>query len=132
MSFAGLYAWRGWRAAPQSALLASALCLAHGFWPSFVDAAMNSPLALGRSLGVLALAAAALLGASLILRRRSPVSHAADSISTAAIMLSMLGAFLGLRWIASGGAGAPLDPFMENSLRALLLMAAGTASRGGS
>jgi uncharacterized membrane protein len=36
-----------------------------------------------------------------------------------------LGAFLFLRWIASGGAGVRLDEYVENSLSALTLIAAG-------
>src|SRR5690606_19652832 len=48
-----------------------------------------------------------------------------ESLSSAAVLALLIGAFLSLHWIAAGGAGAPLDPLTEAALGALALIAAG-------
>src|SRR5690606_13354291 len=48
-----------------------------------------------------------------------------EALNGAAVIVVLVAVFLVLRWIGAGGAGAPLDPFTETSLRVLALLAAG-------
>lgn len=124
--FTVLYVARAWRGASWAALAAAALALTHAIAPDFAGAVLNGELQIARALLFLAAAAAFLFGAGAIATRRGGKTSAlSDALSSAAILTILLGAFLGLRWLASGGAGAALDPFTENALRALMLIAAG-------
>lgn len=124
--FTLLYVARAWRGASWAALAAAALALTHAIAPDFTGAVLDGRLQIARALLFLAAAAAFLFGAGAIATRRGGRTSAlSDALSSAAILTILLGAFLGLRWLASGGAGASLDTFTENALRALMLIAAG-------
>lgn len=115
----------GWRGLGWGALAATTLALAHAFAGELAGAALSLAMPLARALLVLAVAAGLLLGASRLCAQRQTPSPIGEALSAAALMLALLSVFLGLRWLAAGGAGAPLDQFTETALRALALMAAG-------
>jgi|CXWL01.1.fsa_nt_gi uncharacterized membrane protein len=119
------FTWRGWRALRWAALSAAALSLAHAFAPALMGAALSGTLSLWRALLVLAAAAALLYGAARFAGRRVAPAATAEALHAAAIISLLIAAFLALRWIAGGGAGAPLDAFTESALRTLGLLAAG-------
>src|SRR5690606_4824437 len=124
LGFAAAFAWRGWRGLGWSALASAVLALAHAFSGELAGAAMSGALPLWRALVVLALAAGFLFGAAAMCARRARPSATGEALSAAGILIALLAVFLGLRWIAAGGAGAPLDDLTETSLRALALMGA--------
>jgi uncharacterized membrane protein len=125
LAFATALVWRGWRALAWSALAAAALSIAHALSSDVTGAMLTGAMPLTQGLGVLLLAATFLFAGAYVSARRRQPSHTGEALSSAAGFLVLLGAFLALRWIAAGGAGAPLDAFTENALRALTLMAAG-------
>ncbi len=124
LGFAAAFAWRGWRGLGWSALASAALALAHAFSGELAGAAMSGALPLWRALVVLALAAGFLFGAAAMSARRARPSATGEALSAAGVLIALLAVFLGLRWIAAGGAGAPLDDLTETGLRALALMGA--------
>lgn len=117
--------WRGWRVAGWAALTAGALALAQALSPSLIGPTLSGTLPLWAGLITYAGAAALLFGASTIIRRNGSNMPIAEALSAAAILAAIIGVFVALRWLAAGGAGAPLDAFTETSLRVLALMAAG-------
>jgi len=124
LGFAAAFMWRGWRALAWSALAAATLALAHAFSGELTEAALTGAAPLWRVLAALALAAGFLFGAAHLCARRAAPSPTGEALSAAAVVLALLGLFLGLRWIAAGGAGQPLDGFTESALRGLALLAA--------
>lgn len=112
---------RGWRALGWAALAAAALALAHGFSDATVGGAMAGGLL--QALSALGLAAGLLFAAAWFAARTQTPSSISEALSAGAIILSLLGVYLMLRWIAAGGAGAPLDRFTEAGLRGCALMA---------
>lgn len=132
LAFAALLAWRGWRGAGIAALSAVAVGFMHAAAPDFTGAVLAGDESLVRALLAITAAAGFTLGASQAAKRNAQAPNVADALHSAFILLVLLGLFLALRWAASGNAGAPLDPFSENALRALMLMAAGyiTLPRG--
>ncbi|WP_395646487.1 DUF2339 domain-containing protein [Terricaulis sp.] len=123
--FAALFMWRAWRATRYAALAAAALTLAQALSANLAGLTMAGGLALWQALLILAIAAGALAEAAFLTARKLPKTTTQESLSAAAILIVLLGVFLTLRWIASGGAGAPLDAFTEVALRTLALTAAG-------
>ncbi|MGH6950084.1 MAG: DUF2339 domain-containing protein, partial [Vitreimonas sp.] len=115
------FVWRGWSMLRYAALTAATLAVGHALSPALIGAALTGTL----PLAILAAAAALLFGASRIVGRVEPRAVASEALSGASAIVVLIGVFLGLRWIAAGGAGAPLDSFTEASLRALTLLAAG-------
>jgi uncharacterized membrane protein len=116
----------GWRGLATGALVAGGAAVAAAFDPRFFAPALAS--AQGTGLAVLAcgLAAAGLaVGASLV---RLPQDQTAprQSLIAGAVILALTGAFIGLRWCASGQ-GVGLSLLMEASLRTLLMAVAGAA-----
>lgn len=125
LGFAAAHTWRGWRGLAWSALAASAFAIAHALSSDVAGAVLAGAMALPRGLAVLGLTAGFLFGGAYVCARRSAPSHTGEALSSAGLFVVLLGAFLALRWIASGAAAAPLDAFTENALRALTLLAAG-------
>lgn len=117
--------WRGWRVAGWATLTAGALALAHSLSPSLIGPTLTGTLPLWVGLLIYAGVAALLFGASTAIRRSGANIPIAEALSAAAVIAAIIGVFVALRWIAAGGAGAPLDAFTETSLRVLALMAAG-------
>lgn len=124
LGFAAAFMWRGWRGLGWSALAATVLTLAHAFSGDLMGEALTGAMPLWRALVVLGLAAGFLFGGAYVCARRAAPSPTGEALSAAAIILMLLGAFLSLRWLATGGAGQPLDAFTETALRALTLLAA--------
>jgi uncharacterized membrane protein len=124
LGFAAAFMWRGWRGFGWSALAGATLTLAHAFVGDLAGASLSIAAPIGRTLTVLALAAGFLFGGAYVCARRAKPSPTGEALGAAAIVLVLLGAFLGLRWIAAGGVGAPLDSFTESALRGLALLAA--------
>lgn len=125
LAFAAMFLWQGWRAMRYAALVAAALTVAQALSPNLAGLNMAGGLVLWRALLILAIAAAGLVAASVLITRRLPKSATQESLSAAAIFIGLIGAFLTLRWIASGGVGTPLDSFTEVSLRVLAIVGAG-------
>jgi len=119
------FAWRGWRALRYAALSAAALSLAHALSPAFLGAVMGGALSLWAALALLGASAALLFAGSRVAAKRGPQSATSEALHGASVIALLIAAFLSLRWIAAGGAGAPLDAFTEAALRALTLLAAG-------
>lgn len=122
--FAFGLAWRGWRALRFAAITAAVLTLAHALSPALIGAALAGSIPLGGALTVLAAAAALLYGAGYFAGRGDAQSQAREALSSAAVIVILIGAFTALRWFAAGGAGAPLDVLAETALQALTLLAA--------
>lgn len=125
LGFAAAFVRVGWRALSWGALAAATLALAHAFSGELTGAALSLATPLWRTLAVLAAATAFLFGAARICAKHANPSPTGEALSAAGAILTLLGVFLGLRWLAAGGAGAPLDSFTETALRVLALMAAG-------
>jgi len=123
--FACAFAWRGWGMLRYAALAAATLTIGHALSPNLIGATLAGDIPLGGSLTILATAAALLFGASYMASRVEPRALSSESLSAAAVIVILTGVYLALRWLAAGGAGAPLDGFTEISLRILALMAAG-------
>ncbi|MBS0385418.1 MAG: DUF2339 domain-containing protein [Proteobacteria bacterium] len=121
---ASVYRWRGWRAARLAALAAAVLAVAHALTPELIAATLDGAMPLWRALLILATAAAALLAASFATRQRETNGVTTESLSSAALMLALVAAFLTLRWFAGGGANSP-GTLSEQALRALTLLVAG-------
>ena len=125
LGFVAAFAWRAWRGLAWSALGAAVFAIAHALSADLTGAALTGALPLMQALAILAVTAGFLFAGAAICARATRPSHTGEALSVAGIFILLLSAFLALRWIAAGGAGAPLDPFTENALRALTLMAAG-------
>lgn len=124
-AFALLHARIGWRGFAASAIAAALATLAALLTPEILR-----PLFAGRLpvlvLGpVVAVAAALIFGGARLVREKEPASPTADALSTGAMLVALTGAFLLLRLWAEGTGEGRLDPFLEASLRTLLLLAAG-------
>jgi uncharacterized membrane protein len=132
LGFAGLSAWRGWRGAGIAALSAAAFAFTHAAAPDFTGAVLAGEAPLAQALLFIAAAAAFIFGAATLIKRQGYAPMIADALNSAFILLVLLGLFLALRWAAAGNAGMTLDPYLENALRALMLIAAGyiTLPRG--
>jgi uncharacterized membrane protein len=118
-------AWRRWRVLGWAALTAAALSVAHSLSPTLIALALSGSAPLWLGLLILALAGAILFAASTLIRRNTPNTGVAEALSAAAAIVAVVGAFVLLRWLASGASGVALDSFTETSLRALALMSAG-------
>ncbi|MDQ0466795.1 putative membrane protein [Caulobacter ginsengisoli] len=116
-------AWRGLAAA---ALAAGGAAVAASLDPRFIGPALAS--ANGAGLAVLACALAATLLAVSSRLPRLPQDQTAprQSLAAGAVILALIGAFIGLRWCASGQ-GLGLSLLLEASLRTLLMSLAGAA-----
>jgi uncharacterized membrane protein len=120
----------GWRGLAAAALAGGGAAVAASLDPHFIAPALAT--ARGAGLAVLAcgLAAAALAVAGRSLRL--PVDQTAQgrtvgqSLAAGAVILALIGAFIGLRWCASGQ-GLGLGLLLEASLRTLLLALSGAA-----
>ena len=125
LAFTLLHRWRGWHALPSVALAAATASLVRAIAPDFSGQAFVGAMPMWLALSVLLGAAAALLAASRALRRANTVSEAADSLSTGAIILAVLSAFLVAHRLATGDAITPLSDFTRFSLYSLVLTVAG-------
>ena len=101
------------------------MSLAHAFAGDTGGAALSLAAPITRTLGVLVIAAGLLFAGARLCTRRAQPSPTGEALAAAGLMLALLATFFGLRWIAAGGAGAPLDSFTEAAMRALALMGAG-------
>lgn len=129
--FAFAHKSRGWRAAATASLAAAVLALAHAISPDFALATWGSGANTALGAGMIALAGAAHYGAGWLVRRQGARTQTADALDTAAILAWLWAGYVLLNWIAAGG--QRLDAFVENALRALMLIAAGfiVLPRGG-
>ena len=120
-----LHRWRGWHALPSAAIVAATASLVRAILPDFSGQALTGAMPMWLALSVLLGSAAALLAASRALRRGNLVSEAADSLSTGAIILAVLSAFLVTHRLATGDGVTPLSDFTRFSLYSLVLTVAG-------
>lgn len=123
LMFASAFAWRGWSVFRFAALTAAAITLMHALSPALFGAALSGEIPIWGALLILLVAAALLFGAAYF-ATAEPRSPYGEALSAAGVVTILIGAFLLLRWLASG-TGAPLDAFTEAALRVVALMAAG-------
>lgn len=123
LMFASAFAWRGWSVFRFAALTAAAITLAHALSPALFGAALSGEIPIWGALVILLVAATLLFGAAYF-ATAEPRSPYGEALSAAGVVTILIGAFLLLRWLASGTA-APLDAFTEAALRVIALMAAG-------
>ena len=121
LALANAFARLNWPLLRYGALAGAALALAHALSPDLIETTLKGALPLWRALLYLGAAAMTLFAASRIARPASKAS--AEAFSSAALIVVLTSAFLALRWIAQGGAGAHLDDYTETALRALMLIA---------
>ncbi|MEZ5959122.1 MAG: DUF2339 domain-containing protein [Hyphomonadaceae bacterium] len=118
--------WRHWRIAGWATLTATALAVAQSLSPTLISATLVGEIALWIALLIFAGSGALLFAGSTIARRSSANIEIIESMSAAAVIVALAGAFLALSWFAAGGArGVTLDEFTHTSLRVIALMAAG-------
>lgn len=125
--FACGFAWLGWGMLRHAAVAAAVFAIGHALSPGLIGAALAGAIPLPGALTILAASAGLLFGASYVAARREPRGWASEALSSASLIVVLIGVFLLLRWIAAGGAGAPVDGFTEQSLRVVALLAAGHA-----
>lgn len=124
-AFAFGLVWRGWTVFRYIALSAAALSIGHALSPTLIAATLGNPAQLAAGLAILAAAASLLFIAGFIAGRTEPRTWSTEALSGAGVIVVLIAAFLGLRWLAAGSAGVALDNFTETSLRVLALIAAG-------
>ncbi|NBB15429.1 DUF2339 domain-containing protein [Caulobacter sp. SLTY] len=114
----------GWRALSLAAMAAAGLATASGLAPESVEAALAGPG--GAGLGLVASLSAAGLTALAAWRiaPAPPFGATRQVLGAAAVAQVLIGAFLALRFAASGDQPA-IGPLMESALRTLLLALAG-------
>jgi uncharacterized membrane protein len=117
--------WRGWRAIGWASLTAAMLTIGHALSPALIGPTLAGQLPIWQALLTLFGAAALLFAGSTVVRRTTENIGVAEALSAAAAIVALVGVFVGLRWVAAGGAAITLDGFTETSLRVLTLMAAG-------
>lgn len=123
--FAAGFVWRRWSMLSNTALAAAAFAIAHALSPDMIGPALANAGALAFALMIYALSAALLLLASrFMLDAKSGDEFAGEAQSAGAIIVALIGVFVGLRWLANTTGGG-LDAFTESVLRALTLLASG-------
>ncbi|MBL8542367.1 MAG: DUF2339 domain-containing protein [Hyphomonadaceae bacterium] len=123
--FAAGYIWRRWSMLSNTALAAAAFAIAHALSADMIGPALANAGGLAFALVIYALSAALLLLASrFMLDAKSGDEFAGEALSASAIIVALIGVFVGLRWLATTTGGA-LDAFTESTLRALTLLASG-------
>ncbi len=122
-ALAAVHLWRGWRAAASAALIAAAISLVHALSPDFTGAVWNAELDIWRAVPILFFAAVFQTGAAWLIRKHDTRADIAEALDTTAILSLLLAAFLALHWFAVRG--EPLSAYVEDSLRALMLIVAG-------
>ena len=119
------FAWRGWTVLGYAALTGAVFSIFHALSPQLIGAVFTGDLPLYAALLILALAALFLFAAAFFAGRGRKSHWVGEALNGAGVIVVLVAIFLVLRWIGAGGAGAPLDPFIETSLRVLALLAAG-------
>jgi len=118
--------WRQWRVAGWAALTATALAVAQSLSPTLIGPTLLGEIALWLALIIYAASGVLLFTGSTIVRRSGANLEIAESMSAAAVIVALTGAFVALSWVAAGGVrGVALDEFTHTSLRVIALMAAG-------
>lgn len=116
LTFAAALSWRRWRVFGWAALAAAALAVTHSLSVLFGGTAASGP----GSFAALGGAAVLLFAASIAAARAATPKFAPGVLSTAAIAILLIAAFVGLSSVG-------LSTFTEAAVRALVLAAAGTA-----
>ncbi|MEZ5995509.1 MAG: DUF2339 domain-containing protein [Hyphomonadaceae bacterium] len=125
LGFAAAMTSRGWRILGHASLAAAALSLGHALSPSLLGPPLRGEMPIAAVLSLIAASAAMLFAASRIMSRSEARKALDEALSSASVIAVLICAFLVLRWLAVGGAGAALTPLAETSLRTLALLAAG-------
>lgn len=121
---AGGLSWQGWRVLGYASLTAAVLSIGHAMSPALIGDVLSNAIPLWGGLLVLAVAASLLVAASRF-AKRADARTSSEALTSAAVIIGLVGAYLALRWFAAGGAGATIEPLSETALRAVALMAAG-------
>jgi hypothetical protein len=116
----------GWRGLTAAAMAAGGAAIASALDPRFFAPAVETGRAAGLAVLVCAIGGVLLAFAGRLPRLPEEQSAPRQSLTAAAVILGLIGAFIGLRWCASGQ-GVGLSLLLESSLRSLLLALAGAA-----
>lgn len=116
----------GWRGLTVAAMAAGGAAIAGALDPRFFAPAVETGPAAGLAVLVCAIGGVLLAFAGRLPRLPEGQSAPRQSLTAAAVILGLIGAFIGLRWCASGQ-GVGLSLLLESSLRSLLLALAGAA-----
>jgi len=115
----------GWRGLAPAAVAGGLMALAVMLRTGFIGEALAGRLALSNLLGISALTSALLFVGSRALKRRGEAQrNEREALSTAALLVLLLGLFTGLHIVLAGKASAS-GPLFEASLRTLLMLSAG-------
>lgn len=119
--------WRGFAAVMVGSAVASLAALIS---PDVFEALDNGNLRWWALAGVTAAAVGLTYAGSRVARRPDRPRESAEALSTASLVIGLAGVILLLRHAATAGAvgGGGLDPFVETSLRTLLILVAGLTS----
>ena len=116
----------GWRGLAAAALAAGGVAVASSLDPRFIGPALASANGAGLAVLASALAAVLLAASSRLPNLAEDQTAPRQSLAAGAVILALIGAFIGLRWCASGQ-GLGLSLLLEASLRTLLMGLAGAA-----
>ncbi len=126
LGLAALFYRLQWRAIGHASIVAAMFALAHSLSVGFPSSVALETTPVLRTIFVLIGAAAFLNAAASLAKARQP--DTGEALMSGMVLILVIAAFHGLRWIASGGAGFPLDRATEVALNALTIIAAGFLS----
>ena len=107
-----------------AALAAAVLAIGHALSPTLLNSALSGSIPIWGALTILATTAALLASAGYVADRSQARPMLRETLTSAGVVVVLIGAFLALRAVASGVA---LDRLAENALFALVLFGAGHA-----
>lgn len=130
LAASALHVWLGWRGLAAVMLAAALTALATLTSPVLFEALSEGRLRWWGLALVVALSAGLTWAAAWHAGRSARPKESAEALSTGALLIALAGAFVLLRLWGSAGAvgGGVLDPFVEASVRSLLILAAGLTS----
>ena len=115
-----------WRAFGHASIVAAMFALAHSLSAGFPSSATLETTPVLRTIFVLIGASAFLNAAAALARARQ--RDTGEALMSGMVLITVIAVFHAVRWIASGGAGFPLDRATEVALNALTIISAGFIS----
>jgi uncharacterized membrane protein len=130
LTAAALHARLGWRGFGAVMLAGALASLAALISPPLFEALHEGELRWFAFAAVAAVSAALVYAGSWVARRADRPRESAEALETGALIIGLTGLFILLRLWSTAGAvgGGIMDPFLEASLRTLLLLVAGLTS----
>ncbi|GAM97667.1 integral membrane protein [alpha proteobacterium U9-1i] len=118
-----LFHQRGWRGLGHASIVFAMFALAHALSAGFPDSVTMLATPVVRTLLILIGATAFLHAASALATPRQ--RDTGEALGAGAILIGAIAVLHALRWVATGGAGVPLDRATEVALNVLTLISAG-------